>query len=352
MSIATYSNVGISGISGIVPRAVVENHHFTDIFTVQELENTIKTTGITQRRIVEESICSSDLCYEAAEQLITEMSIDRASIDLLIFLSQTPDYRQPATAPLLQHRLGLSKATGAFDINLACSGYVYGLATSFAFASQHGLKRILLLVGETMSKMISRKDRATSLLFGDGGTATLIEKGDKFGSSYFSLNSDGSGEDALKIPGGGYRHPSSPHTLKEKTYEDGSLRSDEQLFMDGIEVFNFTMREIPRDIGFLLKHVGKTLDNVDYIVFHQANKFITDFFAKKLKYPKEQLPYSLHKFGNTSAVSIPLTIVSEMRHILRKQTKQFMLCGYGAGFSWATCLLTLSDCYISNLGEI
>ena len=352
MSLVTYQNVGIAGISAVVPKTVIDSRTFTTLLTEQELENTIETTGIQERRFANEETCSSDLCVEAAERLLSEMPIERDSIDMLIFLSQTPDLRQPATAPMLQHRLGLPKSVGAFDINSACAGYVYGLATSFAFASQKGIDRVLLLVGETLSKIISPQDRATSLLFGDGATATLIEKDGRFGTSFFSMNSDGSGEGVLKIPAGGYRKQSSAETLEKKTYDDGSIRSDEQLFMDGMEVFNFTMREVPKDVKRVAQFAEISLTDIEYIIFHQANKFITDFFAKKLKYPKEQLPYSLHKFGNTSAVSIPLTIVSEMKQILRHQKKQIMLCGYGGGLSWATSVLTLSDCYISELGEI
>jgi len=292
------------------------------------------------------------LCFEAAEILLNDMRIDRNSIDLLIFVSQTPDYHQPATAPILQHRLGLSKLCGSFDINLACSGYVYGLSTAFSYVAQNGIDRVLLLVGETLSKIISKKDRATSLLFGDGGTATLIEKKEDNPASYFSLNSDGSGESVLKINGGGYRNQSSEETLKIKNYEDGSKRSDEQLFMDGMEVFNFTMREVPKDIKHVLQYSNYILEDVNYIVFHQANKFMTDFFAKKLKYPIERIPYSLQKFGNTSAVSIPLTIVSEMKDLLNNQNKRIIMSGYGGGLSWGTALLEMNNVYISKLSEV
>ena len=248
MSLITFNNVGISGISAVVPQNVIDNRYFTDIFNEKEIENTIKTTGIAERRFADEGICSSDLCFEASKILLDEMKVEKESIDLLIFISQTPDYHQPATAPILQHRLGLPKSTGSFDINLACSGYVYGLSTAFSYVSQKGIDRVLLLVGETLSKIISKKDRATSLLFGDGGTATLIEKNEDNLTSYFSLNSDGFREGVLKIAGGGYRIQSSAETLEEKKYEDGSIRNKEHLFMDGVEVFNFTMTEVPKSI--------------------------------------------------------------------------------------------------------
>jgi len=352
VSFITFENVGILGISAVVPKNIVDNWNFADIFTTQEIENTINTTGIGQRRFADEKICASDLCYEAALKLIKDLDLQKEDIDLLIFLSQTSDFHQPATAPILQHRLGLPKTTGAFDINLACSGYIYGLATAFSFVSQKDINKVLLLVGETLSKIVSKKDRATSLLFGDAGSATIIKKNKKFGPSFFSMNSDGSGDWILKISSGGYRNPTSIENLKEKKYKDGSIRTDEQLFMDGMEVFNFTMREVPKDINKILEYSNLNLDEIDYIIFHQANKFITDFFIKKLKFPKEKVPYCLNKFGNTSAVSIPLTIVSELKNEIINSNKKIILSGFGGGLSWGTTLLELNNCYISDLLEV
>lgn len=352
MSLMTFENVEIKGISAIVPKMIIDNTNYANIFTAKEIENTIKTTGIAARRFASKDVCSSDLCFEAAEKLIKDMNIERDSIDLLIFLSQTPDYHQPATAPSLQHRLKLSKQCASFDINLACSGYIYGLSTAFSYASQIGIDNVLLLVGETLSKIISKDDKATSLLFGDAGSATLIGKSKKKTPSYFSLNSDGSGSEVLKILGGGYRNRSSEDTIKLKKFEDGSVRSDEHLFMDGMEVFNFTMREVPKDIKRILQHAENTLEDIDYIVFHQANKFMTDFFAKKLKYPIQKVPYSLQKFGNTSAVSIPLTIVSELKDRLYENNLKLVMTGYGGGLSWGTALINMKDVFISELLEV
>lgn len=352
MALMSFRGLGITGISACVPKNVVRNIELKGVMTERELKNAIETTGIAERRFADKDICSSDLCYEAASKLLEEMSVDRKTIDLLIFLSQTPDYRQPATAILLQNRLGLPKTVGSFDINLACSGYVYGLATAFSFVSQNGINRVLLLVGETLSKVVSLDDRATSLLFGDAGSATLIEKNKDAGMSYFSLNSDGSGYSFLSIPAGGYRNPSSREALNKKKHQDGSIRSEEQIFMDGMEIFNFTMREVPKDIKTILSFSSQSLADIDYIIYHQANKFIIDFFAKKFKYPKEKIPYCLQKYGNTSAVSIPLTIVSELKDTLVNERKKLILCGYGAGLSWATAILELNNCFVSHTMEI
>ena len=352
MGFVRFRGVGITGIAACVPRKVVRNVDCVGLLTPEEIQNMIRTTGIAERRMAGQDVCSSDLCCEAAQKLLAETGVPKDSIDLLLFLSQTPDYDQPATAPILQDRLGLPKSTGSFDLNLACSGYVYGLCTAFSYASLPDVRRVLLLAGETFSKTVSPKDRATCLLFGDAGSATLIQRQEGNSLSYFSLNSDGSGESVIRIPAGGYRNQATADTLRETTYEDGSVRSDHHLFMDGIEVFNFTLREVPADVLKLLRFASLTWEDVDYVVYHQANKLITDFFAKKLKHPKEKAPLSLHRFGNTGAVSIPLTMVSEIREALSFRRRKIVLCGFGAGLSWGTAVVELSDCHLSDLVEL
>lgn len=353
MAILRITGSKIIGLSAVVPKKVVDNlENDSGLFTKQELQNTVNTTGIRFRRIASPDVCSSDLCYTAANKLLNEMVIDRSSIDLLIFMSQTPDYRQPATAAILQNKLGLSTRTAAFDINLACSGYIFGLSTAFSYCSQMGINRALLLVGETLSRIVSTKDRVTSLLFGDGATATLIEKDESAAEAYFSLNSDGSGYEVLHITGGGYRNPSSQETLRISVYPDGSERNQEHLFMDGMEVFNFTMREVTKDINKLFETSKISIEDIDYVVFHQANKIITDFILKKMKIPPDKAPYSMYKFGNTSAVSIPLTIVSELRKELTSSKANLLLTGFGGGLSWGSSFLVLDKPYITGVIEV
>jgi len=353
VSIIKISGVYISGLSAAVPKQVVDNLTLGGrLFTDQELQNTVNTTGIRFRRIAEKSVCSSDLAVAAAERLIDEMSIDRDSIDLILFMSQTPDYRQPATAAIIQHRLGLRKSIGAFDINMACSGYIYGLSTAFSYCNTIGINRVLLLVGETLSKIVSEDDRATSLLFGDGATATLIEKDASGRESFFSLNTDGSRYKVLIVEGGGYRNPSSLTTIDKKTYSDGSKRSMENLYMDGMEVFNFTMSEVPKDIKNILLHCNKSIDEIDYLVFHQANKIITDYIIKRLKLPPEKAPYCLDRYGNTSAVSIPLTLVSELKNELQSGALQLLLSGFGGGLSWASAFVCTDRICVTDVIEV
>jgi len=352
MSLLTFDKVGISGMSAIVPKKIIKNKDYKGPLTKEEIQKAIEHTGIRERRFVDEKTYTSDLFFYAADALLNEMNIDRESIDFLICVTQTPDYRQPPNATLLQHRLGLSKKVGAFDINLACAGYVYGLSTAFAYASLPDVKRILLLVGDISSKIISKNDRATSLLFGDGGSATLIEKKNKNNKSFFSLNSDGGGFSSLNIIGGGYRHPSSAKTLEAIKHKDGSIRSEEHLFMNGMEVFKFTMTEVIKDVRRLIEYSHEKIENIDYLVFHQSNKFMTDHFTKKLKLSISKVPYTIEKFGNTSSASIPLTIVSELKKELHKNNKKLILSGYGGGLSWGSNLLNISDCHIVDLLEV
>jgi 3-oxoacyl-[acyl-carrier-protein] synthase-3 len=349
MAIIKYNNIGIHSVAACVPHQIVHNKDLTWI-PQEELDKTIKNIGIEERRIADDDICTSDLCKAAAEKLIEYNAIDKKTINALIFVSQTSDYRQPATAPILQNRLGLEKTTLAFDINLACSGYVYGLSVAFALASQQGINRVLLLVGETMSKIVSKHDRVNTPLFGDAGTATLIESGE-YGKSVFSLNSDGSGSDVMIIPDGGSRRQFNETSLNVEVDELGCERTNLQFRMDGMGVFNFGMKEEPRDIKTLLSESGIEIEDVDLLIYHQANKFMTDFFTRKLKISPLKTPYSIKKFGNTSSASIPLTIVAELYSGFNKR-KNTVLSGFGAGLSWGSVLLDLSQAKISELIEL
>ena len=351
MALIKYYNVRISAISACVPKNINRNADLGYLIPEDEIEKIINSIGIREKRFADDDVCSSDLCFKAAEKLLQDNNVERDSIDALIFLSQTPDYHQPATAPNLQHRLGLSESTLAFDVNLACSGYVYGLSIAYSFASQEGINKVLFLTGETMSKTISPKDKVAFPLFGDAGTATLIEKAENE-VSYFSLNSDGSGANVLIMPYGGYRNPSNVEGFKEQKDKDGNIRTGEHLKMEGMDVFNFGIRVVPRDIKRILNFSEKLIDDVDLVIYHQANKFMTDFFTKKLKLSTDKTPYSLERFGNTSSASIPLTIVSEMfEEGNYSKRNNVIMAGFGAGLSWGTALLDLSKCKISELIE-
>ena len=348
MAILKYNNIGISAIAACVPQKIEYNKDLGYMMSDEEIQKAIQNIGIEERRITDSNVCASDLCFKAAQQLLNDNAIDPQSIDVLIFVSQTSDYHQPATAAILQHKLGLSKNTLAFDINLACSGYVYGLSTAYAYAQNEGVNRVLLLVGETMSKIVSRYDKVNTPLFGDAGTATLIEKGEQFGQSIFSLHTDGKGAEVMMIPDGGFRNPVSADSFVEETDANGDKRTRLQFRMDGMAVFNFGMSEEPRDVKNLVEAAGLELGQVDLLIYHQANKFMTDFFSKWLKFDKAKTPYSIRKYGNTSSASIPLTIVSELYEAYPER-KNVILSGFGAGLSWGSVLVDLNACKISKV---
>lgn len=347
MAILKFNNVGIAAVAACVPPRVVSNYDYCNLLPDRELEKVIHSVGIGERRVVDEGVCASDLCYLAAKRLMEDNDIDPDTIDVLLFTSQCADYRIPATAPILQHRLGLPTSVMAMDLSLGCSGYVYSLSTAYAYASLPGIRRVLLLDGEALSTYCNPKDKVNVLLYGDAGTATLIEKGD-YGESVFILNTDGSGHDAVKIFDGGMRNGFSESSLKVEEREDGNYRSNLQLYMDGMDVFNFAIRVVPRGVKEIMTCAGCTLEQVDYLIYHQSNKYMTDFFTKRLKVPSEKVPYSLSKYGNASSASIPLTIASELQSCLSGR-KKLVLCGFGAGLSWGTAVLNVINCQVSDI---
>ena len=352
MANVQYEGVGITAMSAAVPKRVVKGREYTEVFSAQEANDIVDKTGIEERRFADAETCSSDLCFAAAEKLIVDNNINKEEIDLLVFISQTPDYRMPATSVTLQHRLGLPNSTIAFDITLGCSAFLYGLSVVYGMMERSGLRKALLLDGETRSKVYSPRDRRSAFLFGDGGVAALIERDQKFGKSTFSLNSDGSRADLIMIPAGGYRKMSSAETVVEKVVDEfGNMRSEEQGYMRGGDVFNFVIREIPRDIKNTLAYVGKTVNDFDYIVFHQANNFINSYIMKKMKMEAESIPSTIAKYGNTSSVSVPLTIVSELQGKLNGN-KELLLSAFGVGMTWATAIVPFVDCKISDIVEV
>lgn len=352
MAFLEFSQIGISALAGAVPRHIINNYNYTQYFPKEQVKEVVDKIGIYQRRFADDKTCASDLCFAAAEKLISDNNINKEEIDLLIFISQTPDYRMPATSIILQDRLGLSKSCIAFDINLGCSAFCYGLSVAFSMMRSRNIRKALILDGETRSKVYSPKDRRSAFIFGDAGIAALIEHNDNIGKSIFSLNSDGSKADYIMIKGGGYRNPSSIETLKERVVDEyGNIRSDEQGYMKGGDVFNFVIKEVPRNIEQTIKYANLKAEDFDYIVFHQANNFINSYIAKKMKLDTNKIPSSISKYGNTSSVSIPLTIISELKDKLKGE-KLLLLSAFGVGMTWATGILPFYNCSISDIVEI
>lgn len=346
-----FEGVGIRALSACVPSKISRNEDaLRGVVPDDEIRKTIFAVGIAEKRIAPADVCASDLCARAAEQLFADNpEISRESIDALVFMSQTGDFRIPATAPILQRRLALPQTCAAFDVSLGCSGYVFALAVAFSLAANVGARRVLLLDGETFSKIVNPRDRVNAPLYGDAGTATLVEKIPSAGNAFFVLNTDGSGEDAMKIPVGNCRAPTTAESLVEATAPDGSVRAPTQIFMDGMDVFNFALRRVPAVLKEIAAFAGTTIAGADAVVFHQANKMMTDFFAKRMKLSPAQVPYSLGKYGNTSSASVPLTISECLSgNAVRGNV---ILCGFGAGLSWGAAQLSLADAKISPVAE-
>lgn len=352
MASFNFSGIGISHLYGCVPKNTIINRSYTHYYSEEIADAIVEKTGIEERRFAEEGVCASDLCFEAAEKLILENQIDKSEIKFLIFVSQTPDYRMPATGILLQERLGLSMDCMAFDISLGCSGFVYGLSVMYGLLQSATEGKGLLLVGETRSRVYSPQDRKTAFLFGDAGIACLVEKGSQFGDSYFDLYSDGSSSELIKMEGGGYRNPSSAETLKmELKDKEGNIRSDEHGYMDGAEVFNFVLQHVPKGIKSILYRAELELKVMDCYVFHQANLFMNKHLVKKMKLDDDKVLSNVHRFGNTSSVSIPLAIVTEFSKIVHQENSFSLLCGFGVGMSWANAILKLGHLKIGELIE-
>jgi len=351
MAIFSVPNVRLTGLAGAVPRNEISNWDY-DWITMEERELFIKQTGIEKRRIVDGpgTTTTADLCFFAAEKLIDDLNWDKSEIDCLIFASQSRDFIIPQTSTILQDRLGLPKTCMTFDISMGCSAYVYGLSTIATHVSLGKFKKALLLVGDTSSISTPYRDKSSYPLFGDAGTATALEYNENAADMHFNLQSDGSGWDAIVIPDAGARnHFDIEKSFKEVKISEGIYRSPTNVHLDGIKIFNFSLMEVSKNIKKLLKHIDKTIDDVDYLVLHQANKMINEVIRKKMKVEPEKVPYSIDKLGNTSCATIPVTMVTEMNDVLKTKKLSNLFCGFGVGLSWGSAWVETEDVHVSEL---
>lgn len=341
MSFVTVDNVSLKGIAACVPSEIYSNMDYTHV-SIEERELFIKTTGIKERRVAREGMSTSDLCYEPAKQLIEKLNWNTDDIDILIMVTQSPDYFIPGSAIILQDKLGLKKSCLAFDINLGCSGYVYGLFVLGNLLSSGQLKKGLLLVGDKSTVSTSFTDKSAYPLFGDAGSATALEFDTSSKRMYFNLASDGSGKDAINIEHGGSRHGIKENTFDLVDIEPGISRAKRHLKLDGIEIFNFALREVSLNVKELYEKSNQDINETDFFIFHQANKLINESVRKKLKITDvSKVLYSLEKFGNTSSASIPLTIVTQASNLI-SESSNLCLSGFGVGFSWGSALIKTS----------
>jgi 3-oxoacyl-[acyl-carrier-protein] synthase III len=297
-------------------------------------------SGIRNRRVAAPGVCGSDLAFTAAERLLERSGTSRDSIDLLIHCTQTPDYLMPTTACLLQHRLGLSKQVAAFDINLGCSQYVYALSVAHSMIVAGVAQRALVLTGDTMSRTVHPRDRALVPLQGDAGSATLVDlvpEGEGFLG--FELGTDGSGAHYLSIPASGFRKPRSPETAQEATDAEGNVRSLENMYMNGAAVFHFAISTVPKTIQSLLAKLNLTLDEVDLVLFHQANRYMLDYLVKKLRIPQGKTHFHIEDTGNTSGSTMPAVLTEALRAGKIRAGSIVVLIVFGVGLSWAATAL-------------
>lgn len=350
MAIIKFNNVGLKALSAAVPHTIVKTRSMTDFYTPEAIEKFIEATGIEERRVISPGFCASDLCEMAANQIFDETEVSKEDIDVLVFVCQTPDYKSPGTSIILQDKLGLKKDTIVYDVNMSCSGFIHGMLMAYTFLQMPNVNNVMVLVGDTLSKWTSPKDKSTGMLLGDAGIASVFTKGDQYGESYISMQTDGSNYQSVMIIAGQSRMPSSEETLKMKEYEDGSIRNLEQVIMNGSDVFSFAISELPKDIKRLLQYAGKTIDEVDKYAFHQANNFMTNYIAKKSKANPEKILHSIQKYGNTAGTSIPLCMVENRDLINENET--FLMNAIGAGFTYGTVLMNIADCKILPLKEL
>lgn len=333
--------IKIGGVVACVPPLRVQNDAYVQKFG-QGAEQVIKMTGVKERRVVEGAVTTSDLCEAAASALLQALGDDRSTIDAVLFISQTPDYRLPATACHLQDRLNIRPGVIAFDINLGCSGYPYGLAVASMMIESGAARKVLLLVGDTISRIVSPDDRATAMLFGDCGTATLVEAGDE--EAVFVLGSDGRGVPNLIVPSGGFR---------EAVADERNPNPPECLFMEGTEIFNFTLGAVPALFNQLCEESGNTVSSFDKILFHQANAFMINHLRKKIKADVEAVPINIDRFGNTSSATIPLLMATDCADRLKAPgASNIAMLGFGVGYSWAGAAINVGGLRCAELIEL
>ena len=323
------SGVALRGVICAVPGAPVANSVIAQTLGDQAVADVVKMVGVETRHWAAPDQTSADLCAAAAERVLEKLQWEPDSVDALIFVTQTPDHPLPASACLLHGRLGLATDCQAFDVNLGCSGYVYGLWLA-ASLIQSGCRRVLLLAGETSSRLVDPSDRGTAVLFGDAGSASAIEQDSAAPTLRFRMGTDGAGAGALMVPQGGFRpvDPDRAFTLDPT-----------RLHMDGGEVFTFTLREVPKLVADTLADAGLAGEAVDAYLLHQANRFMLRHIGKKIgATDAERLPINIDRYGNTSSATIPLLLADDMAERLTAGATRLMLVGFGVGLSWGAVL--------------
>ena len=341
MAFFHFNNIQITGVASAVPTQKVSVDSFAESFGKETVEKFSKMTGVREFRKTLEHQTASDLGFSAAEKLLKEKNVNREEIGALVFIAHSVDYRRPATACVLHKRLGLSKDCATFDIGLGCSATVYGLQVVGSMMANSDITKGLLITGESLTKMVNPGDKSVAMLFGDGGSAILLEK--KADSPMdILLRTDGNGYNAIIAPAGGYRNMDAPR--KDEVWPDGNVRNLYNTYMNGTDVFSFTISEVPAAIRDFIDKTGVGIDAYDCFAFHQANQYISKQLAKKFKIPMEKMPLCLDRYGNTSAPAVTMALCDRYGEESSEVIKT-MFCCFGVGLSWgvASAVINTSD---------
>lgn len=337
------TSAAIRWISYVLPEGRLTNEELVAEYGEAAARKLFHRAGIEVRALARDEECASDLGVQACRKLFQGGACTPEEIDFLLFCTQTPDYYLPASACSMQEQLRLRKSCGALDINLGCSGFVYGLSVAKGLIESGMASNVVLVNADTLSKVVNPKDRSARALFSDGAAATLITQveSDECLLGPFVFGTDGRGVGNLIVPAGGFRRRTSSETAVEKADEAGNTRSEENLFMNGPEIFNFTIRTVPGLVTQLLEKAGVELHQVDYFVFHQANKFMLEHLRDKLGVPEGKFCINLEHYGNTSSATIPMALELARTDGDVRARDKVLFAGFGVGYSWAACMADL-----------
>jgi len=322
------------------PESVLDNQALSLLFEDWTAEKIQQKTGIRQRHVAGPGECASDLATAACAKVLEGGLVSAQDIDFLLLCTQSPDYLLPTTACLVQDRLGLPTTCGALDFNLGCSGFVYGLGLAKGLVETGQARNVLLVTAETYSRHIHPQDRSVRTLFGDAAAAVLVSAVPASAPAIgpFLYGTDGKGAGNLMVPTGGMRRARVAEA-EEMTDENGNVRTINNLYMNGAEIFSFTLRSIPPLVKGLLEKAGTTMEQVDLFVFHQANEFLLEALRKKIGIPKEKLPVCMADCGNTVSSTIPIALKTLEQEGRLVRGMQLMLVGFGVGYSWGATMV-------------
>jgi len=334
------SGVAIRAVAAATPTRVARTADYTYL-DPDERRRFQKATGIAERRIVGPGQCASDLCLTAAKAALAKLGWAPDGVGALILVTQTGDQPVPATSIVLQDKLGLPQSCVAFDINLGCSSYPYGLAVAGSVMQTLGIARALLLIGDVSSRVCAEHDKSAWPLFGDAGSATALELDEGAPPIHVDLCSDGAGRDAIIIPGGGLasRRPPVDGRIVDATGSDGVQRRADNLVLRGADIFSFAISRVPGSIQRAIAASGRQAQDFDFLLLHQANKMINDTIARKLGFTSDRVPTSIEHYGNTSSASIPVTLCANAA--LFATPRWVVASGFGVGLSWGSATFQL-----------